>query len=181
MSGAALRRVLHLASAGILVFLPLVSLHALRVAAVGLAVAGLAVELARLHRPTLRARLERLVPVYRPAEATRFSGAAWLALGYALAVWFPPSAAVAGVLTAAVADPAASFIGQRVGPVGRKTWAGTVVVFGVASGILTVVGAPWWVAVTIGVVAAGIERWPGPLDDNLLLPPVVAFGVFLLA
>ena len=126
--------------------------------------------------------LRRLVPVYRPEEAARPSGAFWLCIGYAAALWFPMPGAAVGVLAGAVADPVASAVGSRWGgPVGRKTWVGSAGAFGVIVAACLVVGLPWLVALIAGLAGAGLERWSGPFDDNLLLAPGVAATVWALS
>jgi len=126
--------------------------------------------------------LQRLVPVYRPAEAARPSGAFWLSIGYAAALWFPMPGAAAGVLAGAVADPVASAVGSRWGgSVGRKTWVGTAGALGVTFAACLVVGLPWLVALIAALAGAGLERWSGPFDDNLLLAPGVAATVWALS
>jgi dolichol kinase len=126
--------------------------------------------------------LRRLVPVYRPAEAARPSGAFWLSVGYAAALWFPMPGAAAGVLAGAIADPVASAVGSRWGgSVGTKTWVGTAGAFCVTFGACLLVGLPWFVAVVAALVGAGLERWSGPFDDNLLLAPGVAATIWALS
>jgi dolichol kinase len=109
-----LRRLLHAATAALLL-LSLHSLTALRIGTLVVATAAFGLELARLRSPAVRQRLARLFPVFRPRETTRLSGAAWLALGYAVAAWFPPPGPAAGILAGALADPAGSWIGGRWG------------------------------------------------------------------
>jgi dolichol kinase len=124
---------LHAASAA-LALLALVSLPTLRFGALGVAVAALAFEAARLRMPGFSQWMAARIPVFRPREATRMSGAAWLAVGYALAAWLPPPGPVAGILAGALADPAASWVGGKWGGGRKKSWPGTI-----AAGTVTAV------------------------------------------
>lgn len=150
-----------------------------------LAVAALAavLELARLTQPDVRAALARMVPVFRPRENTRPTGAAWLALAFAVAAQAPAPAAVAGMLVAAWADPAASLVGTRYGGGAAKTLAGSgaaaLVGTAVSAMVLVVAGLAWWPALVAGPAAALLERMALP-DDNLLLAPGVALVVAAL-
>jgi dolichol kinase len=180
VTGIGLRRLLHVASATVLLA-ALVSLPLLR-AVTGLVAAGaFGLELVRLRWPGLALAMARRIPVYRPAERTRISGAAWLALGYAIAAWLPPPGPVAGILAGGLADPAASLIGARWGAGRPKSGAGTLAVAAVTgmAALAAGVGVPG--ALAAGLLGAGLERWPGPFDDNLLLAPGVAAVAALLA
>lgn len=180
MSGAGLRRLLHAASAAVLL-LRLVSPATLRAGTLLLALGAAAFELARLRVPGFHARLASRLPVYRAREASGVSGAAWLAWGYAVAAWTPPPGPLAGILAGALADPAAAWVGSRWGAGARKSWPGTAAAGVVAAGAAVVAGLPLPAALTVGVVGAGLERWSGLLDDNLVLAPGVAGVAALLA
>lgn len=180
MSGPGLRRVLHVASAGVL----LPALHSTAALRVGLVwVAGLAalIEFTRLASPRVREWMGALVPVFRPRETGGVSGALWLAFGYALTGWLVMPAPVTGILAGALADPAASWAGGRWGGGGRKSWAGSGAALLVIIAVVLTVGARPETALAGGLVGTALERWPGPLDDNLLLAPGVAVTVALLA
>ncbi len=148
---------------------------------VGLALVWLASEWVRVRVPSVRDALQRAVPVYRATESQRISGAGWLWIGYAVAVWFPPSAATAGVLVAAVADPAASIVGTRVSPGTGKTTAGSVAFGLVALAILAALGTAMLSAIAAAMAGAAVERWSGRWNDNLLISPTVAAVVAVLA
>lgn len=178
MSGAAARRILHAGTAAVLLLQPLVSHAALRLVVVTLAAIALSVDVWRLRSPAVQAALQRRLPVFRSAEQRRVSGGAWLWVGYALAVWLPPTPAAAGVLVAALADPAASVVGTRVGTPGRKTWQGSVAALVVALALLLGLGIAPPAALAAAFLGAVVERWPGPLDDNLLLPVLVGLVVW---
>jgi len=121
----ALRRTLHLAS-GVIAFLGLLSGGVLRATTLALALAALALEWLRLHHAGFRQWVGRLLPVFREREELRPSGAMWLAIGYAMASWVPMPAPSAGILAAALGDPAASWVGSRWGSGPRKSWIGTL-------------------------------------------------------
>ena len=181
MSRPALRRTLHVATAGVLL-LPLVTSWGLfRGVVVGVATIALAVDTARILRPPLHRRLAAMVPVFRDAERSRLSGATWLWLGYAMAVWAPNPGPAAGILVAALADPAAALVGERFRPGNGKSWQGTAAAAAVALVVLTALGLPREAVLAGAVVGTLLERWPGPLDDNLLVPPAVAAVVAVLA
>jgi dolichol kinase len=181
VTGPALRRILHAGTALLLLIVPLFSWDHLRwMLTVGVVCAA-GVEALRLSRPSVRTWLDRYIPVFRSREARRPSGAAWLAAGYAIAAWVPAPAPAAGILVAALADPAASWMGTRAGPAAGKTWVGTGAAWAVGVSALVALGYPWVVATVAAAAGAGLERWNGALDDNLTVAPGVAAAVFLLA
>jgi dolichol kinase len=144
------------------------------------------VETARITTP-LGKRLESWIPVFRPGERRRPSGAFWLALGYALAAWFPAPASVAGILCGALADPAAAWAGaSRKGranapPAGPKTWVGSSAAAATGCLVLLLTGFGPLQALLAAVGGAALERWSRPLDDNLVIAPGVAALVWLLS
>lgn len=181
MSSEARRRLLHVASGCVVVLAPVTSWSVLRVVLTCTAVLAVLLELARLHKSAVNEMLRRVVPVYRMHERTRPSGAMWLAVGYALAALASSPAPAAGILVAAIADPAASLAGSTSEhrPDEGKTVRGTVVHWLVAVGILTLLGWSWTAVVVGASVASIVERWPLGLDDNLLVPPATALAVLL--
>jgi dolichol kinase len=180
VSPVALRRLLHVASAAVL--LPALRSSAmLRLGLLWVAVLAVLVEFARLASPRAEQWLATHLPVYRAQEARRASGALWLAFGYVIAGWLPMPAPVAGILAGAVADPAASWVGARWGKGARKSWAGSSAAFLVTVAAAMAVGAAPVAGVVAGLVGAALERWSGPFDDNLLVAPGVAVTVALLA
>lgn len=181
MTAAARRRLIHASTSLVLLVGLTGSWSLLRILATVAVPLAAALEWWRISSPRGDV-LARLVPVYRPAEATRPSGAFWLCVGYAAALWFPMPGAAAGVLAGAVADPAASAVGSRWGgSVGGKTWVGTSGALVVIFAACLVVGIPWQGSLTAAVVGAGLERWSAPFDDNLLLAPGVAATVWALS
>jgi dolichol kinase len=175
-----LRPALHAGT--VIILLPLVdSARTFRAALLAAGLGAVAFEALRLGLPPVRDLAARLVPVFRPREAARPSGAAWLCLGYALCAWMPPTASVSAVLAGALADPAAAVVGTRFGSGGPKSWPGTLAAFVMAAVVLrVVVHLPLSAAVLAGLVAALLERWPGPFDDNLLIAPGVGLTVWWL-
>ncbi|MBI3081655.1 MAG: hypothetical protein HYY94_01835 [Gemmatimonadetes bacterium] len=180
MKPGPLRALLH-ASTALVLFTLLVSWQALRVALVLGGLVAVVFEALRLSRPEVRDLAARWVPVFRPHEAARPSGAAWLFVGFALAAWMPAPAPAAAVLAGALADPAAALVGGRFGRGLPKSWPGTVAAFAVAAGALALAGIPPLAAGTAGLAAAALERWSGPVNDNLLVAPAVGMVVWWLA
>ncbi len=180
MKAGGLRPLLHAGTALLLLTL-LESWQLLRAVLLLGGVAAVAFEALRLSQPRVRDLAGRLVPVFRPSEAARPSGAAWLFLGYALVAWMPPPAPAAAVLAGALADPAAALVGGRFGGGLPKSWPGTIAAFGVAAAASWGFGISPLAAVGAGVAAAALERWPGPVNDNLLVAPGVGLMVWWLA
>jgi len=134
-----------------------------------------AAEAARLASPRAGAALGRLARgAFRPGEARAPSGAATLALGYALAWWlFSPAVAEAAILVTATADPAAALVGTRFGRGAAKSLPGTLVCAGVAAVVLALLRASP-AGIVLGAVGAALaERVPWRGADNLVIPIVV--------
>lgn len=181
MSRPGLRRVLHAASAGLLLFVPLWSWSVFRAVATATACTAVVLEAVRLTFPVASKALARVVPVYRQTEHSRPSGAMWLAIGFGLAAWFPPRLPALALLVGALADPAASFVGERWGNrSARKSAVGSLAFFVVAWAAALAVGTLWYKGLAIAAVATALERWSGPLDDNLLVAPGTALTAWLL-
>jgi len=161
--------------------LVLVSPAALRLGTLYLAATAVLLETLRLRVPAVRQGLAALVPVYRERERQRPSGAMWLALGYAVAAWMPPQAAVAGILAGGLADPAGALVGSRFGGGAAKSLPGSLAVAVTTLVAVRASGLPWMTAVVAGAVATVVERWSGPVDDNFVVAPSVALAVALLA
>lgn len=180
MTGPWLRRVLHAATASVLLVAEVVPRHQFRLIVWVIALLTILVDATRLRAPGLRRSLDRLLPVFRAGEQRRPSGAVWLWLGYAVAVLAPPAAACAGILVAALADPVAAAVGEGFRGPTRKSVEGSVAGLFVAATILVALRLPWLVVLAGAVVAALLERWPGPFDDNLLVAPGVAATTAML-
>ncbi len=179
MKAGLLRSLLH-ASTALLLLTLLESWRLLRIALLAAGLAAIVFEVVRLGFPAVRDLVAKLVPVFRPEEARRPSGAGWLLASYALAAWLPAPAPMAAVLAGALADPAAATVGRRFGAGVSKSWPGTLGALAVATAALWLAGISPLVAVAAGVVAAALERWPGPFDDNLLIAPGVGLTVWWL-
>jgi dolichol kinase len=117
-----------------------------------------------------------------PREASGPASSTWYALGNLISVaFFPPEAAVSGILVLAVADPAASYVGQRWGrrPLLGGTMEGSAVFAVVAFGILAPRHGPG-IGAAVALVLTLTERLAWPLDDNLTIPVVGAATITLL-
>jgi dolichol kinase len=178
---AALRRITHAATAAILVLPFIIDWATVRYVVLTLAVAWILIEHLRVRRPRIHEAFATALPVFREDETTRVSGAGWLMVGYAVAVWFPQPAATAGLLVAAFADPMASVIGTRFSRNKEKTAAGSLAFLVVAIAVLWSLGLGWPVVGAVAVVSTVLERWPLGLNDNLVVAPAVAAAVFALA
>ena len=180
MSGAAFRRLLHTSSALVLLLHYFGSPILLRNGLLGGAALAVILDCLRVMRPSVGAFISGLVPVFRASESTRLSGATWLAIGYSLAAWIPHPAATAGILAGAFADPAASWTGSTVAkPSAKKTWVGSGAAAVVAAVALFTTGIPAPAVVCGAAAAMALERWSGPLNDNLVVAPGVAIVVWL--
>jgi len=181
MSPAAIRRLLHSASALVLLFAHFGSADLLRYTLAAGAVIAVILDSIRVNRPALGAFVAKLVPVFRASESNKLSGATWLCIGYGFAAWFPLPAAMAGILAGAFADPAASLAGSMVVRQGeKKTWVGSGAAAVVAAFVLLPTGIPIFAVIAGAVAAMALERWPGPLNDNLTVAPGVALVVWIL-
>lgn len=157
-----------------------------RTMTIAFAVAGailVAFELARRVSPGLqRAFLWLTAGATRPAEAGGITGGTVLLFGYMLTWWiFPATMATRAILVSAAADPAASFVGTRAAPRGRKTMAGSLAALAVAFLILVLTRIAWPAALGAAVTAALAERLPGRFTDNLTVPLATALVLSLLA
>lgn len=175
-----LRRLIH-ASTVVLALPALWSPAAFRLITVYVAVTAVIVEVLRLRIPALRVWLARAVPVYRDPERERPSGAMWLTVGYAIAAQLPLPAGVAGLCAGALADPAGALAGTRFGGGRPKSVVGSAAVAVVAAAGVWTLGLGPLPALAGGLAGAAVERWAGPLDDNLLVAPTVAAVAALLA
>ncbi len=137
----------------------------------------------RFQVPSLNRLFFRLLrPFASPREARGVASSTWYMAGCFLALaLFPREVAIPGILVLALADPVASYTGRRWGrrPFGTGTVEGSVVFATVAFLVLTpFVG--WGVGAVVAVAAAGAERIPWPLDDNLTIPVVAGALVWSL-
>lgn len=179
MRPALLRPLLH-ASSSLTLLLAFWSWDALRLVLTAVALVGIGLETLRLRQPAFREWVAARVPVFRPAEATRVSGALWLGIGCALAAWLPVPAPGAAVLTAAIADPAGALVGGWLGRGRPKSWPGTAAVAGTAALVLSLLQLPAPAVLAAAAAAAAAERWSAPVDDNLAIPVSVGAVVWAM-
>ena len=180
MSSSALRRTLHVSTAFLVLVGDYVGWGTMRVWLLGFAAAAIVVEFLRLRNARFSGVLSRAVPVFRPKESRKPSGAFWLLLGYVGAAWIPAPGAAAGILVGAVADPMASVVGGRWGGDVPKSWVGSLAVFAASLGVLTLLGLSLLSITAASAAAAAVERWSQPVDDNFVVAPAVAAVVWLL-
>ena len=178
------RRVLHLSSGSLGLAAPLAPPRLAAAFFLALVVLAFGLELARARMPAAQAFTERLAGgLLRPEETGRVSGAATLALGYALAWWlFTPVVAARAIVVTAVADPAGAVVGRRLHPgAGGKTMAGSAAVLLAAAATLLAMGTHPWPAALAACAAALAERVPWPAADNLCVPLLTAAALWALA
>lgn len=136
----------------------------------------------RLARPDLNILFFRTFSrLASPREEKGVASSTWYVLGALLAlILFPRSAALAGILTLALADPAASVAGRKWGRrrLGAGSVEGSLVFFLVASVTLSFF-VSWPVALAGALATASVEALPWPVDDNLSVP-LAAGGVLTL-
>ena len=153
-----------------------------------LSAGGLGMDLARFRIGWLnRVFLRWLAPLLKSNEASRITGATYMALA-ALAVFlvFDRPVAVAALLFLSLGDPAAALVGRRMpGPrVFGKSPGGTAAFIAVSWAVVGALVATGVVeyhwGFMAGAVAAGLaELAPLPIDDNLTVP-IAAAGVMYL-
>lgn len=149
--------------------------------------AFLGFELARMRSSWLRNHPLFSFVSLKERERRGLTGASYL-LFAALTVFlfFDPKVAVLSLLYLTIGDPAAAFVGSRLGR--RKLWGksleGTAALISVnlilAFSFSHFLGINLIAAVCAVLVAAIIEGLPLPLDDNLAIPPAAALTMTLL-
>jgi dolichol kinase len=149
----------------------------------GATAVALAVELARRAHTGFAHRFRAVVGVMlREREAARLTGATTLAMSFTVtAALFPGWPAVAAILVAGLADPAAALVGRRSGRhryAGGKSVEGSLAFLVAAVAVLVAV-PPLGVtgALAVGLVLTAVEAPTLPVDDNLYLPLVAAAAV----
>lgn len=118
-----------------------------------------------------------------PAEVGNVASSTWYTAGILLSVaLLPREAALSGILILALADPAASLVGQRWGrhPLLGGSWEGTAGFMVMALGVLLVRHEPL-VALLATPLVALAERLSGRLDDNLVTPVASGAIVWVLS
>jgi dolichol kinase len=117
-----------------------------------------------------------------PREARGVASSTWYTLGILLALaLFPRAMALGGILVLALADPAASYLGQRWGKrnLGRGTVEGSIL-FAIVAFAALCIFAPWPQALGAALVTTVIEGLPWPVDDNLSVPLAAAGSLMVL-
>ncbi len=170
------RRALHLASGALGPVGAALEPRVATAAFGGLLALAAVAEALRLGWPAGRAALGGLAGgLFRPSEARWPSGAATLALGYAL-TWFAFPALIAerAIVVAAVADPIAATVGSRVARGASKTWAGSLACASAAALVLLAWQMSPGAIALAALAAAAAERAPWRGSDNVTVPVVVA-------
>ena len=141
-----------------------------------------------LDRVRLRSRAANTVffrwfsALASPREARGMASSTWFLLG-ALAVlviapdrWFAPA-----MLVLALADPAASVVGRKLGThrLGKGSWEGTGAFYLVAAAVLTPFAGLQGALIAAAVVAA-LEVMPAGIDDNLTVPLATALALWMV-
>lgn len=184
------RKTIHLATATIPIAwgLNIVDARTVQCALGIAAVVALGVEGLRRASPTVAQHFARVFgSLLRAHEQRTLTGATWLAVGMALVAWLAPTrAAIVALWAAAVGDATAALVGRAVSSARQsdstaKTAIGSLAaVLSTAAGAVWLVRAPWWMALTLGVVAAAAEWPPRPLDDNVRIVGAVALAAVVL-
>lgn len=185
-----LRKALHLGTAALPLAwaADLVTTRQLRIALAGAVAVALAIEGARRASPAVaRIFTARVGGLLRSHEHTAITGATWLAIAMAAAVWLAPErTALAALWAAAVGDASAALVGRWIGarrglPAGRKSWQGSIAALvSTATGCTWLAGATWPQALLLGGAAALAEYPRRPLDDNLRVATAVALAALAL-
>lgn len=146
---------------------------------------------ARLALPRLNSwTMEHLSAFLRPGEERKLTGTPPFLAGAALTLLlFPEPAAVTAILFLVAGDVSATAVGERWGRhrIGAKSLEGTAAFFAasclVGLAARAVLGAPPVGAVVAGAWGAALVELflPGFANDNLVIPPVAALAMTLLA
>lgn len=151
------------------------------------------VEFLRLRNEKLNQVLMVLMkPVMRESEKDSMSGMPFYALGVSLSLFFfPVKIAILSVLFLIFADPIASFFGVLYGRdkiLPNKSLQGTIAAFAVCYIVTLVYGlihaSPSMnllvFAIISGVIGAVSELCSQFVDDNLCIPVISGFGLYLI-
>ncbi len=183
------RKALHLSMAVVPIAWAsgVVSHEQVRIGVAVLAITAVIAEGARLRLARVHQAIERLAgPLLRPHEHRAITGATWLAIGCAVAVFaFPSRAAISALWAVTVGDALAALVGQLISPpVGerkRKTIAGSVTCL-----VASALGA-WWLAgatplaaLAIGAAAAVAERPHAGVNDNVRIVAAAGLAAWVL-
>ncbi len=160
-------------------------------AASAFAISAWSMEISRKQSTRINERLMAFFgPVAHPDERHRVNSATWYATALVLLSLFAsPLASEIGVITLAVADPAAAMIGRRFGRVrlvAKKSLEGSlgfVVVGASAAFVWLVLASPFTIqaallsALTAAFAGAVAELLSTRFDDNFTIPVVVACAI----
>lgn len=185
------RRLFHAtAGCGLVALGLLLPLGTVRWILLGCALFALTVEAIRFAVPRLNALIVYRVWLLKPLERRAVTGATFMAVSAAILFQlFSRDIAVFALLFLTVGDPIAALIGIRVRrwQLWNKSAAGTLAFLLAATAGIVIVGlldsavrVSWWAFVGAGV-AAIVELWPVPLDDNLTVPLISALVMTGLA
>jgi dolichol kinase len=182
-----LRKLIHLAMAWLPALGWLIAYQVELVLAAVLLLASLVVEVVRRHWQGVNRLLWRILPsTFRSSEGQHVLGSTWFVVGALGALTlFGRDIGGTAVLFLVWGDSAAELVGQRWGRPGRrKTLAGSVgcllacllaALVGIGLGglkpLTTLAGA---------MVAAVVERWPPPPDDNVWLPILAGLAMWIV-
>ncbi|MSR36546.1 MAG: hypothetical protein EXR95_07880 [Gemmatimonadetes bacterium] len=146
-------------------------------------VALLAFDRARLRRPEINALFFRMVPsLASDRERTQVASSTWYALGLILVyALFPGRVVIPAIMVLGLADPAASTVGRLWGRtrIGKGTWLGTSVFFGVTYAIMAWEVGPL-AALPAALAVSAVEVLTLPVDDNLTVPLTAAAALWLV-
>ncbi len=157
------------------------------------AVAAFLFELTRLKNEKLnRLAMILMKPIMRESEKSSVSGLPFYALGVSLALFFfPEKIAILAILFLIFADPIASFFGILYGRdkiLPNKSLQGTIAAFSVCY-IVTIVYGLIYVgpsmsllvfAIVAGFIGSISEMCSQFVDDNLCIPVISGFGLYLV-
>jgi dolichol kinase len=144
------------------------------VAGIGiLTLAAFAIDGLRLSSPRANELFFRaLGKLASPREARGIASSTWYMVGIlAVVAVFPREVAISAILVLGLCDPAAAWVGRRLGrrPFLGGTLEGSLAFFVVGVVIMSARHA-WPAALAAAAVAALAERRAWPLDDNLAIP-----------
>ena len=156
---------------------------------IALSIASVLAEFARASLPRLNDAVIRTLPLFKPEERYRITGATYLVLAATVAfVLVEKEIAVLALLFLAAGDPAAGIVGRRATRLRLfgKSAAGTAAfaLAAASAGLLATLHADvpwaWWLAPGVAT-AAVVELLPIPPDDNFTVPLGAAVVMGLLA
>ena len=146
-------------------------------------VASLILDWVRLSLPDANVMFFRwFAALASPREARRIASSTWYLMGVVVVLLIAPARYFApAVLVLALADPAASVVGRVWGrhPLGKGSWEGTIAFFLVAYAVMVPFAGPTAALLAAGAVAF-LEVLPTGIDDNLIVPVVVAMALWLV-